>query len=122
MNTKKITALQERIRRIKEKILAIEQMRPGSLSKQFNVCGNPNCRCKDPDHPKKHGPYYQISYTRKGKSTTEFVRKEMLANVKKELKAYQEFKKLTDEWIDLSIEVGKLRRQEYKKIKNDLRT
>lgn len=122
MNTKKITALQERIRRIKEKILAIEQMRPGSLSKQFNVCGNPNCRCKDPDHPKKHGPYYQISYTRKGKSTTEFVRKEMLANVKKELKAYQEFKKLMDEWIDLSIEVGKLRRQEYKRIKNDLKT
>ncbi|MCU0600332.1 MAG: hypothetical protein MUE70_13875 [Desulfobacterales bacterium] len=117
MNTKRIAALQELIRQIKEKILAIEQMRPGSLSEQFNVCGNPNCRCKDPNHPKKHGPYYQISYTRKGKSTTEFVRKEMLTNVKQELKAYQEFKKLTDEWIDLSIKIGKLRRQEYKKNK-----
>jgi hypothetical protein len=117
MNTKRIAALQARIRRIKEKILAIEQMRPGSLSEQFNVCGNPNCRCKDPDHPKKHGPYYQISYTRKGKSTTEFVRKEILTDVKQELKAYQEFKKLTDEWIDLSIKIGKLRRQEYKRNK-----
>lgn len=113
MNTKRIAALQGRIRRIKEKILAIEEMRPGSLSEQFNVCGNPNCRCKDPDHPKKHGPYYQISYTRKGKSKTEFVRKEMVAGVKRELKNYQKFKKLVDEWIDLSIEVGKLSRQGY---------
>ncbi len=111
MNTKRIVTLQERIQRIKEKILAIEEMRPGSLSEQFNVCGNPNCRCKDPDHPKKHGPYYQISYTRKGKSTTEFVRKEMVADVRRELKNYQKFKKLMDEWIDLSIEIGKLRRQ-----------
>jgi hypothetical protein len=115
MNTKRIAELQGCIRRIKEKILAIDKMRPGSLSEQFNVCGNPNCRCKDPDHPKKHGPYYQISYTRKGKSTTEFVRKEMLASVKKELKAYQKFKELTDAWIDLSIKIGKLRRQEYTK-------
>lgn len=115
MNTKRIAALQERIQRIKAKILVIEEMRPGSLSEQFNVCGNPNCRCKDPDHPKKHGPYYQISYTRKGKSTTEFVRKEMVADVKRGLRDYQKFKKLMDDWIDLSIEIGKLRRQGYTK-------
>jgi len=107
--------LQGRIRRIKEKIARIDEMRPGSLSEQFNVCGNPNCRCKDPDNPKRHGPYFQISYTRKGKSKTEFVRKEMVTDVRKELKNYQDFKKLTDEWIDLSIEIGKLRRQEYRK-------
>ena len=114
MNTKKIKQLQVRIDRIKEKISSIGEMRPGSLSKQFNVCGNPKCRCKDPDNPQRHGPYFQISYTRKGKSTTEFVRKEMVVDVKKELKNYQKFKKLTDEWIDLSIEIGKLRRQVYK--------
>ena len=114
MNTKKIKTLQVRIQRIKEKISGIEEMRPGSLSKQFNVCGNPKCRCKDPDNPQRHGPYFQISYTRKGKSTTEFVRKEMVTDVKKELKNYQEFKKLMDKWIDLSIDIGKLRRQVYK--------
>ncbi|MGC9328602.1 MAG: DUF6788 family protein [Candidatus Hinthialibacter sp.] len=29
-------------------------MRPGALSQQYNVCGNPRCRCKDPQHPQKH--------------------------------------------------------------------
>jgi hypothetical protein len=39
----------------------------------------------------------------------------MVANVKRALKDYQKFKKLVDEWIDLSIEIGKLRRQENTK-------
>lgn len=114
MNTKKIKQLQARIDRIKEKISSIGEMRPGSLSKQFNVCGNPRCRCKDPENPRKHGPYFQLSYTRKGKSTSEFVRKEMVAAVKEEIKNYQKFKKLMDEWIDLSIEIDKLHREMYK--------
>jgi len=114
MNTKKINQLQARIDRIKEKVLLIDKMRPGSLSKQYNVCGNPTCRCKDPDNPKKHGPYFQLSYSRKGKSTSEFVIKEMVADVKKEIKNYQNFKKLMDEWIDLSMKIDRLRKEEYK--------
>ena len=111
----KITQLQERIERIKAKISDIGEMTPGSISKQFNVCGNPKCKCKDPDNPKKHGPYFQLSYTRRKKSTTEFVKKEMVADVRNQLKNYQTFKKLTEEWIDLSIQIRKLRREGYKK-------
>lgn len=115
MDEKNIIKLQERIQRIKAEILSIDQMTPGSISKQFNVCGNPKCKCKDPDNPKKHGPYLQLSYTRKNKSTTEFIRKEMVADVRKELENYRTFKKLMEEWIDLSIEIRKLRREGYKK-------
>lgn len=48
--------LQEKIERIKKQLAAIDDMTPGSVSKQYNVCGSPSCRCKDPVHPKKHGP------------------------------------------------------------------
>jgi hypothetical protein len=88
------------------------EMRPGSLSKQYNVCGNPSCRCKDPKNPKKHGPYYQLSYTHKGKSTTEFVKKEMASVVRQQIRNFREFKKLTEEWIDLSVRIAKLRKKE----------
>lgn len=114
MNTKKIVKLQARIQGIKKNISELDEMRPGSLSKQFNVCGNPNCRCKDAQNPQKHGPYFQLSYTRKGKSTTEFVRKELLMGVRKQLQNYQTFKKLYQEWIDLTIEISKLRREQLK--------
>ena len=71
---KDLENLQKQIEEIKNQIVAIGDLRPGSLSEQYNVCGKENCRCKA-DPPKKHGPYYQLSYTRKGKSKSMFVRK-----------------------------------------------
>jgi hypothetical protein len=109
-----VRALEKRIETIKRKLSALGDMRPGSLSKQFNVCGNPTCRCKDPENPIKHGPYYQLSYTHKGRSKSEFVKKENLDAVKKQLQNYQQFKKLTADWVDLSLELAKLRKSAEK--------
>ena len=39
--------------------------------------------------PKKHGPCHQISYIRKGKSSTKFVRTEDLPAIRKQLKNYE---------------------------------
>ena len=61
----KAVKLLKKIESIKQKIIELEEMRPGSLSKQYNVCGTPNCKCKDKEKPQKHGPYYQLSYTHK---------------------------------------------------------
>jgi hypothetical protein len=77
--------IEKQIQRIKKELTELGELRPGSLSKQYNVCGKASCRCKDPEHPKRHGPYYQVSYGRKGKSSSAFVRPESLADVKKQL-------------------------------------
>ena len=61
-------------------LVVLGDLRPGSLSTQYNVCGTPGCRCKATP-PEKHGPCYQVSFTRKGKSSSKFVRKEDLAAV-----------------------------------------
>jgi len=111
MTTKRLRQLQERIDRIRRNLADIGDMTPGSLSTQYNVCGNPTCRCKDPRHPVRHGPYYQLSYTRKGKSTTRFVRKEELRAAKEQLKNYARFRKLVEKWIDLALELSQLRRR-----------
>lgn len=59
---------------------------------KYNVCGNPNCRCKDPENPKKHGPYYQISYSHKGKSMTQFVKMDAMVETQKQLKNFYLYK------------------------------
>src|SRR2546422_3131122 len=64
-------SLEKRIQSLKHQISQLGDLRPGALSKQYNICGNPNCRCKA-DPPVKHGPYYQISFTRHGKSSSQF--------------------------------------------------
>lgn len=111
MTTRSIASRQARIQRIKEELQALGDMRPGALSAQYNVCGNPTCRCKHPTGPQRHGPYCQLSYTHLGKSTTEFVRKADVAELKRQMKNYQRFKKLVDEWVDLSVTIGKLRKK-----------
>ena len=78
------------------------------------MCGNPNCKCKNNKNPKKHGPYYQLSYTRYGKSTSEFVKKENVDKVKKQIRDYKLLMKLKDEWIDLSIEIARIKREKVK--------
>jgi len=99
------------VNRIKGELLELGDIRPGSLSEQYNVCGNPTCRCKNPKNPQKHGPYYQLSYTHKGRSTTEFVRKEDVTETREQLKNYKTFKKLIEDWVDLSVKIGKLRKK-----------
>lgn len=114
MLEKEIEEKYKRISKIKKEILDIGEMRTGSLSQQWNVCGNPNCRCKDSKKPKKHGPYYQLSYMRYKKSKTEFVSKDNVKSVKRHIANYKNFMELKDEWIDLSIEISQLKKQQLK--------
>ncbi len=100
--------LLRQIERVKGQLAALGDLRPGSLSTQYNVCGTPGCRCKATP-PEKHGPYYQVSFTRKGKSSSKFVRKEYLAAVRRELNNYEVMKTLVDRWIDLATELSNLR-------------
>ncbi len=103
--------LETKIKRLKEQLVALDGLRPGSLSEQYNVCGKPDCRCKATP-PKKHGPYYQLSYTWKGRSKTEFVRRENIAAVRKQLQNYCRLRELVDKWIELELELSRLRFQE----------
>jgi Family of unknown function (DUF6788) len=80
----------------------------GGLSTQYNVFGTPGCRCKATP-PEKHGPYCQVSFTRKGKSRSKFVRKEDIPAVRRELKNNETMKKLVDRRIDMAIERSNLR-------------
>ena len=65
-------------------------------------------RCKATP-PQKHGPYYQLSWTRQRKSTTRLVQRGQLATVRKSLRNYKAMRELVDQWIDASAELAKLR-------------
>ena len=106
LSTRSLRALEARIARIKTQLQALGPMRPGSLSSQYNVCGKPGCRCKDPEHPRRHGPYYQLNYVYRGKKSSKFIRKENLKRVRAELANYKRFRKLTEQWIGLALQLA----------------
>ena len=96
MSEKRIQQIERRIERIKQALSRIGPMRPGSLTRQY----------KDPQH--KTGAYWQISYTRQMKSRTEYIRKECVPEIRRQIATHKRFKRLIDECIDLDIERSKL--------------
>ncbi len=107
--TQELKKIEIRINKIKKQIVNIENFRMGSLSEQYNVCGTLGCRCKDEQNPKKHGPYYQLSFNKNKKHTTMFVKKENVKTIKKEIENYKKLKLLIEEWVSLSTELSSTR-------------
>ena len=99
MSQKRIRQIEQRIDRIKQALREIGPMRPGSLTRQY----------KDPQN--QTGAYWQISYTRRMKSRTEYVRQECVKELRRRIATHQRFKRLVDQWIDLSIEHSRLTMQ-----------
>ena len=100
-----MTKPRRKVEQLKKKLANLGPMLPGSISEQWNVCGTPGCRCKDPDNPKKHGPYYQLSFTVAGKSSSIFVKKADLPEVRKRIKRHQQFKLLTRDLLQAHVEL-----------------
>ena len=96
MSEKRIQQIEQRIDRIKEELKKIGPMRPGSLTRQY----------RDPENGT--GAFWQISYTHQMKSRTEYVRKEWVARVRKQIAVHKRFKRLIDQWVDLGIEHSQL--------------
>ena len=100
-----LTQIEKRIEKIKQELLSTGQMRPGSLTRQYH---NP----KD-----KTGAYYQLSYTHKMRSRTEYVRPEYVEQLRKQINEHKRFKELVEEWIELGIQHSKMQIARAKKDK-----
>jgi len=85
------------IERIKQTLLSLGPMRPGSITRQYRL-------------PKeRQRPFYQISYTHRMRGRSEYVRPENLAALRKETANFRRFKKLVDRWVALALAVSQIR-------------
>ena len=92
MAIKRLTQIDKRIGKIKAQFAAIGEMRPGALT----------CQYKDPDSGS--GAYYQLSYTLDMKSRTDYIPRDWVREVRRQVGNYKRFKSLSAEWVALSIE------------------
>jgi hypothetical protein len=97
MTTEELKQLENGIQKIKKELSELGPMRPGTLSLQYKVPAE------------KKGPYYQLSYTHKMKSRTQYVRPECVDEIRGQIEVYKRFKKLIEEWIELSIDYSQTR-------------
>jgi len=89
--------MNRRIKGIKRELLELGPIRPGSISRQYR-------RPKE-----KQRPFYQISYTHRMRSRSEYVRPENLDSLRREIATFKRFRKLIDQWVDLALRTSQLR-------------
>ena len=106
--TPSIPRLEREIEAVRQALLAVGPMHPGSVSRQYQVCGRLGCRCMRPQHPHRHGPYHKLAYVHHGTPVCRFVRADCIVAVKQRLAAYKTFRKLIDRWIQLCIQQGEV--------------
>ena len=86
-----------RMERIKRRLQELGPMRPGAISRQYR---NPK---------EKKRPFYQISYTHRMKSRSEYLRPENLVAIRQETANFKRFRKLIDQWVDLALKLSQLK-------------
>ena len=101
MNKGQVT-IETEIAKIKKALLELGHMHPGSLSQQKRSRGGSS----------RGGIYHQLSYSHAGKGHTKYVRPEDVPEVTQEIENYRRFRELTGKWVELAIELAKLRRNE----------
>ena len=89
--------LQGQIERTKRELQELGPMRPGAISRQYR---NPK---------EKKRPFYQISYTHRMKSRSEYLRPENLTAIRRETANFKRFRKLVDRWVNLALQLSQLK-------------
>ncbi len=92
--------IEKRIGEIKQELMQSGDMRPGSLTRQSRG---------------STGEYYQLSYTHENRGRTEYIRSVFAKDIQKQIRNYNKFKKLINEWVKLEIEQSKLKMEVEKK-------
>jgi len=77
----KDNALRRRYEKIKQQLLDIDFICVGSISRVFQECGKPNCRCHQAKKY-RHGPYYLWTRKIRGKTVTRKLTEQEAAQAK----------------------------------------
>ncbi len=107
----RLQQIEEQIAQLKKKLVDLGPLHPGSLSRQYNVCGKLGCRCKARPKPRRHGPYYKVSYVFRGRFSSRFVPRQQVKVVRAELANYKRLRRLTEAWVGLALRLAKEKRQ-----------
>lgn len=85
--------IRRKIGKLKNKIVELGDIRPGSLTKQTRSWGK---------------SYWQLSYTHRGRGGTCYVSDKRYKEIKRQTENYRKFKEMCLDLVDLSIKLGKL--------------
>lgn len=96
---------------IKRREQLIEELakKEGMIFKVYKIyrrCGKKGCRCER-EKGYKHGPVWCIHYKEKGKLKSLYIPGKYIEEIKKQVKQYEDYKKIGQEICRINIEILK---------------
>ncbi len=107
----RVQRIEQHLSQIKSKLMGLGPLHPGSLSRRYNVCGKPGCWCNARPTPRRHGPYYKVSYVFRGRFKSRFDPRQEVKEVRAELANYKRLRKLTEAWLGLALRLATEKRK-----------
>lgn len=101
--------LEQRRNVLYQRLQALGDFRPGTISVNFRKCGKKRCACARPSHP-GHGPQYLWNTTHGGRSRAQNLRLgPELEKARREVENHRIFLRLCRELVDLNEKICRLR-------------
>ena len=96
--------LEEKRKRVRERLVEVGDMRQGSLIERYVKCGKVNCRCAK-EKAYGHGPSFTVTKAIKGKTITRVIPKQAVELTKAQIAQFREFRRLSQEFLEVNEEI-----------------
>jgi len=104
-----LSTLEAERTKLLEGLLALSDLRPGSITAVTRRCGKASCHCAQP-HDSGHDPQFRLTRRVAGKTVTEtFPNPAALRKAQREVAEFHRFQKLSQELIALNEKICRLR-------------
>jgi len=100
----KIKELEEKRKRVGERLTSVGDMRQGTVYERYSKCGKPGCRCAG-EEKYLHGPKVTLTKTVEGKTVLRTIPKEAVDVTKAQIGKFQEFRRLSQEFLAVNEEI-----------------
>ena len=94
---------------LKAELLAVGDLRPGTLVEHYRKCGKPGCRCAR-EGERGHGPSWLLSRTLKGRAKSFRIPAGEVGEARRLVAEHQRFRTLLSEFLEASEALAEARR------------
>jgi hypothetical protein len=96
---------QDRAARIAAQLAGLGLALPGTLARRATRCGYAGCRCHH-DPPELHGPYWQWTRKRAGKTVSRLVPDDQVADYRQWIDNHRRLRELVAELEDITLAIA----------------
>ena len=97
-----------RYKKLKQRILKLGVIIPGTLRSVYQFCGKPHCRCSSGEKEDRHGPYIYWDRKINGKLSGLSIQSHHKKFFQEGIKNRKEFEKIRREILNLGEKLAKL--------------